>query len=252
MLDRKDLNKFGSPGFNLSQKEKDYLQHWSLRFLSQSGFSGVFKGGTCLQKAFNLPRYSEDLDFTLDDSKEPDFDSLAAFLNSAGFSVRSHAEKNGANSTSVKLRARGPLYNGAAISEATITFDFSKREKTLFKPVPTTITPSYPDLLPYSIRAMDEREITAEKIRAIITRSSARDLFDLYFLLHRNSPPDKKTVDAKLSFYSTSFDFKEFAKRVDALEKIWKKEITALTPNYLEYGAVAKEVKKQAKITETA
>src|SRR3990167_4008923 len=131
MLNRNELNKYGPPGFHLAQKEKDYLQHWILSYLSQSGFGGIFKGGTCLQKAYNLPRYSEDLDFTLNHAKEPDQKSFSTFLAAAGFSGLQWKETARDISHTIKLRFQGPLYNGTPRSENTIVFEFSKREKTL-------------------------------------------------------------------------------------------------------------------------
>ena len=133
MLDRKEIERYGPPGFHLAQKEKDYVQHWILSFLSRAGFGGVFKGGTCLQKAFGLPRYSEDLDFTINDSAEPDLESISAYLSSAGFSGLVWKQEKSPNSTSAKLRYRGPLYADSSISEGTVRLEFSKREKTIQK-----------------------------------------------------------------------------------------------------------------------
>ncbi len=242
MLERNEIDRYGPPGFHLAQKEKDYVQHWALVFLSRSGFEGVFKGGTCLQKAFGLPRYSEDLDFTLNEAKEPDFESMSAFLSSAGFSGLVWKKESTDVSMSAKLRYRGPLYSGASLSEGTILFEFSKRERAILEPRIVTITPPYPDLLSYQIRVTALGEIAAEKIRAIMTRSSARDLFDLYFLLNKKAKIEENVVNAKLEYYGLSFNEKQFEQRVKILEKTWSKEMTALTPNMLGYETVAKHV----------
>lgn len=244
MLDRNDLNKFGPPGFHLAQKEKDYVQHWVLSFLARSGFDGIFKGGTCLQKAFNLPRYSEDLDFNLTE-KETGLDALCAYLSSAGFSGVEPEKKENPVSINIRLHYQGPLYNGTKISEGAITLNLSKREKTLLKAVPITINPPYPDLLPYQILIMDKDEIIAEKIRAIITRSSARDLFDLYFLFRLGGKFNRNLVETKLSFYKIKFDVKSAIKNIKKLKTIWAKEITALTPAQLEYELISEEVIKR-------
>ena len=253
MLSRNELDRYGPPGFHLAQKEKDYVQHWILAFLSQSGFRGVFKGGTCLQKAFNLPRYSEDLDFTLNDAEEPDGEAVSAYLSSAGFSglLWKHESKDA--SASAKLRFRGPLYNGSALSEGTVSLEFSKREETLLDAHPVMITPPYPDLLPYQLRVMDKSEMAAEKIRAIITRNSARDLFDLYFLLHQKAVIRTEIVERKLGYYGLKFNRSGFEVKVKKLKRIWQREIAVLTPNEMDYGLAAEtvlsEVKKQTSTT---
>lgn len=242
MLERKELERFGPPGFNLGQKEKDYVQHWVLSYISRSGFGGSFKGGTCLQKVFGLPRYSEDLDFTLNNAVEPDGDSLSAFLSGGGFSGISWKILEKTVSSTVKVRLRGPLYNGTAPSECTIRMEFSRREKTILKPKTSTINPPYPDLLPYQLKVLDEREIAAEKVRAILSRASARDLFDLYFLLRRGVRLEHGLIEAKLEFYKLIFDKKAIEMQIKKLAKIWKTEMAAFTPNMLDYRMVAKEV----------
>ncbi|MDO8554677.1 MAG: nucleotidyl transferase AbiEii/AbiGii toxin family protein [Candidatus Micrarchaeota archaeon] len=242
MLNRTELDKYGPPGFNLGQKEKDYVQHWVLSYVSQAGFEGVFKGGTCLQKAFNLPRYSEDLDFTLNDAGELDLEALAAFLSAAGFSGIGFKKEENEVSKSVKMRFRGPLYSGKLMSEGTISLDFSKREKTLITPNPTMINSPYPDILPYQVKVMDKKEIVAEKIRAVMTRRSARDLFDLYFLLRQKIELDKIMIQKKLDYYGVKFEYNKFEDKIKELGKIWKKEISTLTVNIIDYEVVATQV----------
>jgi len=247
MLERNELGKYGPPGFHLAQKEKDYVQHWILTFLSRSGFGGVFKGGTCLQKAFGMPRYSEDIDFTLNKAEESDMDALAAFLSAAGFAGVVWKRDETEISVKTRLRYRGPLYNGSEISEGTVLLEFSRREKTALGPNPTTITPPYPDILPYQILVMDREEIAAEKIRAILTRSSARDLFDLYFLMHQKTRLDRKIVAIKLGYYDMKYDQEAFVKSVKKLDRIWKTEMAALTPAGIGYETAAKLVLEESR-----
>ncbi|MBU0591948.1 MAG: nucleotidyl transferase AbiEii/AbiGii toxin family protein [Candidatus Micrarchaeota archaeon] len=242
MLGRTELIKYGPPGFHPAQQEKDYVQHWVLSYLSQSGQGGIFKGGTALQKAYQLPRYSEDLDFTINNSPIPDYDAISAFLSSAGFSGIVWKRDSKEISEVAKIRLNGPLYNGKEISECVVTLEFSKREKTSLPPTIITVTPPYPDLLPYSICVMNPDEIVAEKIRAILTRNSARDLYDLYFLLHKNANINFELVDKKLEYYNISFQKTQFETSVQKLQKIWKTEISSLTTNMLEYSTVAKVV----------
>jgi len=247
MLNRKEIEKYGPVGFHLAQKEKDYVQHWILSFFSRKGLNAVFKGGTCLQKAFGLPRYSEDLDFTAEDETEPDFEAISAFLSSAGFSGLVWKREEGRVSVSAKLRFQGPLYNGKSISEGVVLLEFSRREKVLLKPQPVLIMPPYQDILPYQLKVMAKEEIAAEKVRALLSRKSARDLFDLYFLLHQKTKLDRALVDEKLHYYKLQFEFGQLEKKVGRIEEIWKTEISELTPALLPYETVAKVVLAEAK-----
>ena len=248
MLTRSELEENGPPGFNLGQKEKDYVQHWALSFLARSGFTGVFKGGTSLQKAFALPRYSEDLEFTLNNAEPLDFEALASYLESAGFPGRpSWKTSETTNSSSTKLRVQGPLYNNKPLSECSLSFDFSKREKTALKPRPTAINPPYPDLMPYTILLLAEKEIVAEKIRAILTRESARDLYDLHYLVRRGGIPSLELVNEKTAFYNKEYSFAEFKGKVNELSKVWKTELAAFTSSEPDYELAKKAVLEAAK-----
>jgi predicted nucleotidyltransferase component of viral defense system len=58
-----------------------------------------------------------------------------------------------------------------------MSFDF--RENVIFnEPLKKIIRPVYHDLPNYFILALDTEEILAEKIRAIVTRYKARDVYD--------------------------------------------------------------------------
>jgi len=50
---------------NREHIEKDYFQDLLLYHLYKKSNNFVFKGGTCLYKLYNLPRFSEDLDFSV-------------------------------------------------------------------------------------------------------------------------------------------------------------------------------------------
>jgi len=235
MLTRELLEKGGEPGFTAGQKEKDYVQHWLLSYLGRQGFLGAFKGGTALQKAYLLPRYSEDLDFTLNGAALPEYDAMSRYLASAGFGAIGWKKEQAKGSHSAKLRLQGPLYNGKPISECSISMDFSARERCLLQPDRVEITPAYSDIMPYSLLIMHRKEIAAEKVRALLTRSSARDLYDLSFLLRQGFLPGRELIEKKLSFYDKQFTYKEFEASVNRLAKTWKVEMNALvsqTPSF--------------------
>ena len=63
MISKEDLKQYSKIiGFNLGQTETDYLQHLFLLLMSRHLYGElVFKGGTALQKAYGLNRFSVDL-----------------------------------------------------------------------------------------------------------------------------------------------------------------------------------------------
>ena len=67
MIDREFLLKVAkNKGLkNREHIEKDYFQDVLLYHLYKKSNNFIFKGGSCLYKLYNLPRFSEDLDFSI-------------------------------------------------------------------------------------------------------------------------------------------------------------------------------------------
>ena len=89
---------------------------------------------------------------------------------------------------------------------------------------------------------MSEKEILAEKIRALITRNYARDLFDLWFLLNKKAEIDLKLINKKLSYYIKSFSKGEFVKAINLKKDIWKPELNPFIIGELPKFAEAKKL----------
>lgn len=235
MLLRSDLMKYKEvTGFNLGQVEKDYIQHIFLMYLYQKQTKNmIFKGGTALQKTYGLNRFSEDLDFTL--TKKTDIEKILkkVLIKLEIFGCKSVQKKIKEDTSSInfQIRGRGPLYTGQDKSQTYINLEISKREKILLDPKLNNIIPIYKDLSPYLLVTMNPSEIMSEKIRAILTRDKARDIYDLYFLIKKDFKISKKIVNEKLLYYNQRFDKKKFKKAVSKKEKIWDKELKQLTYN---------------------
>ena len=245
MISRRELGDYAKTlGFNLYQTEKDYLQHAFLASLyGVSGGEFVFKGGTCLQKAYGLDRFSEDLDFNYDSEKD-----LAEFLEKAVVRMSAFAEASVAKSEkkeksqSAKIRVRGPLFDGRDKSVQSITVQASLRERMVLPPRLAGIVPIYADLKPYAALAMAPEEILAEKVRAVMTRNRGRDVYDLLFLLRKRTRIDFGLVGEKLGFYGERFEFEKFENAVKDKEKTWTAELRVLLRNVPDFDETAKEV----------
>ncbi len=236
MLNREELAK--TPiDFNLYQKEKDYLQHIVLsRAFSRTGIGLTFKGGTALQKCFGLNRFSEDLDFTA--SENFSMEKLERGLEEVDrFYPSSFTKSENPVSLIYKLKIEGPLFHGQ-LSMQTIRIDISLREKILLTPINHRVTPIYNDLQPYMVMFMNPREIMSEKIRAIMTRTKARDLYDLYFLIQKGVNLDMSSVSRKLEFYSMNFNVNILKERVGRLKSQWEKEIPGLVKDVPDFDLV--------------
>lgn len=245
MLTRDEL--LGYVGeFNAYQVEKDYLQHITLSRLYQNLSSElVFKGGTALQKAYNLGRFSEDLDFTMS-LPSGDYDTGIAELEKRidtaldglnGFYESSYDKEEVEIAVRYRLKVKGPMYSNPR-SIQTIRLEISKREKILMAPSGVPVSPRYKDIGAYIVLVMDMEEMLSEKMRAILTRRKARDLYDIYFLLSKNVGFNFEMADRKLEYYKIGFGKDEFKARALDLKKIWLQELQPLMKQVPDFGYV--------------
>lgn len=244
MLTKEELKSYQKiVGFNLWQVEKDYLQHLTLLFLYQRiKRELVFKGGTALQKVFGLNRFSIDLDFTSTNNKtEEILKEVAKDITNFGFPSELGKVEVAIGKT-VRIKIKGPLYNGTERTITTLRLEISLRKDLIKKPIAKEIVPVYHDLRPYIVTVMDPEEILAEKIRAIIWRANARDLYDAWFLLRKNVKFDESLVNKKLSYYNLKFEPKLFFKKIESLKERWEMELKPLVNVLPPFENVRKDV----------
>ncbi len=218
-------------GIPVALAETDYLQDMVLmNICNEFGNRLIFKGGTCLYKIYQLNRFSEDLDFTAarnfrDGWLLKRLPYLLGLLD-INSRVRSEGFENGTN---VYLDIRGPLYEGTKESAKTIVINISLRERVQLPIVRYPYLPKYNEIRPFDLYAMSEKEILAEKVRAVYTRDKARDVYDLWYLLTRKSVSlDIPLANRKLSKYRLRFSKGAFLKRIDRMEGSWKRDLSAL------------------------
>ncbi len=246
MLTRRDLIAYKDiTGFNLGQVEKDYLQNIVLlNFYRKIKDEIVFKGGTSLQKTYGLNRFSEDLDFSLktETNIEPILKHIITSLKIFGFLATKKKLKEDKLGNNYQIKIKGPLFNGTEQSYTFIKMEISKREKVIMPVEINTITPIYKDLPPYTLPSMNLEEVMAEKIRAIMTRDSARDVYDLWFLSQKKIKTSTSLINIKLKYYKKIFDKEEFKKSVENKEKIWDQEMKQLIPILISFNKVKNDL----------
>jgi predicted nucleotidyltransferase component of viral defense system len=231
-VNKGELRRYvGSTGHTLGHVEKDYLQHVVLAALSRRMAGNlVFKGGTALQKLGVVARFSEDLDFTM--AAFVDADGLrrtaVQALEAYNYPAMADSEKEDERGSSFRLLIEGPLFNGHRNSLASLRVEVSRREEVLL-PVPgSELTPPYTDVLPYVLRSMDLREVMAEKMRTLATRSKARDLYDVSVLAERGVTVEMDLMERKMEWAGETFDPKRVLERTGNLRAGWDKELLSL------------------------
>lgn len=248
MITKKELQEYAKiKSLNLGNAEKDYLIDIALLSISQHTKNEiVFKGGTCLYKFHKLERFSEDLDFSA--VKEIDVNSLIenVIRDFRKYGINAEARsKKPHNSMLTILRVEGPLYTGKPATLASLSIDINFKSPAELDPEILSYSSMYPEISQVNALCMKPEEIFAEKVRVIMTRKKARDLFDLHFLLQRGVCSSLELVNKKMQYYNEVFDIKKFKARIKMLEAQWKKELEGFTPSLPEFTKAKKEVEKE-------
>jgi predicted nucleotidyltransferase component of viral defense system len=188
MLKKDFLNELATKKqTTLSNVLREYVQNVFLRFLYQNKQSQkiLFKGGTALKIAYGSPRFSEDLDFTLNDIP---FDKVEKVI----LGVLNNLEKEGFKPEIIESKETTGGYLGELIvnvyqEKTKLSIQGSQRKKgAIQKEVKLIVNDFIPDYQAYLLK---EDLLISEKINAALTRSKPRDFFDIYFLLRGGHIP---------------------------------------------------------------
>ena len=94
---------------------------------------------------------------------------------------------------------------------------------------------------------MHPQEILAEKIRALYTRAQPRDLYDINYLLKKNTILDKELVQKKLAYYNKTIHSVNIEDTLRNLKNPWNNEMKMLVAKSPEHQQVAEYVLKKFK-----
>lgn len=178
---------------------REYLQLFFLEELySQNQSKNIFfKGGTALHLIHKSPRFSEDLDFTVELEEKNFLDFIWKLFD--GLSKKeavTFKEKKTIAGKRFLLTA-----DASALPYKTfVNLDFSFREKVL-EPQKSVIDTNFPVIFTSYIYHLSKEEIFAEKIRALLKRAKGRDLYDLWYLTTQGTFLKKELIKEKLKYY---------------------------------------------------
>ncbi|MBI5620536.1 nucleotidyl transferase AbiEii/AbiGii toxin family protein [Candidatus Gottesmanbacteria bacterium] len=183
---------------------REYLQHLFLSVLySQPASSHIyFKGGTAIHLIYHAPRFSEDLDFTVELPRE---EFTKAIDDTFGHLTKYERLAFKERRTTAGKRYMMSAYDLPGYPSTFINLDFSFREDVL-QPEKSVITSDFPIAFTGFIWHLSKEELYAEKIRAIMTRKKGRDLYDLWYLSTLGVRPHAAMVQKKLDYYHMKAD----------------------------------------------
>ena len=200
---------------------KQILQEIILCGLSRSDFYtfAAFNGGTALRVFHNLPRFSEDLDFSVDDGKIDAFDlndyasGIDTELGSLGIPAAFEIDSQGGfvKRAYVKGNCR-EVFSAFGIEES-ICRSVASNEVLKVKIEADTSGVYWGKfetrflLQPYPapVRMYDSASLFAGKVAAVLTRRwktrvKGRDLYDYLFYVSNNYPINMKRLEMQLKF----------------------------------------------------
>ncbi len=244
MIDEDTLASFAHFFSDERQLEKDYLVNLMLKVFSINKISTdtEFKGGTALYMFHGLDRFSEDLDFTYtgkDTEIISRIDSLVApVLKDFELSYRISKNKgnilvkdsnNRISGIRTELFVEGPLFATTNMLHK-IKLDISFRDDAIMKPEPARMTSKYADIGTIILPKMNIVEMLVEKLSAIVERTTARDLYDAYFMIKfKDIRCDQGLVAEKMRRRGERFDRGLLENRIKGFkESLWKEELSSL------------------------
>jgi predicted nucleotidyltransferase component of viral defense system len=160
----------------------------------------AIKGGILMAGELRSPRASADIDATSGHQKRIDAETIAREVRRAGreFGVREDREPDWTpGGVVVHLRFDSLTDGGTAKIEVSV------REDLVFAVRDALFDLSDLGLAPFSLPALAEVELVAEKIRTLVQRAQPRDLFDLCLYLtdsgwHLDPAELRQSLDRKL------------------------------------------------------
>ena len=200
MIDRGEiLDLAGELDLRPDIVEKDYVLGWLLAGISRHpslGSAWLFNGGTCLKKCYiETYRFSEDLDFTVEDESQLEdqflrqaFGDVAAWIydhigieipsSQARFDIYRN-QRDGLNCEG-RIYYRGPLQPGGSLPR--VKLDLTASERIVHPPDYRLLSHPYTDRPQDGSMAVPcyaFEEVFGEKIRALGERARPRDLYDV-------------------------------------------------------------------------
>ncbi len=204
---------------------REYLQACVLRSLHESeAFRSLsFVGGTALRFLFNLPRFSEDLDFSLEDRAgyEPVrwLEKIKRDLSLASFNVT--VKWNNRKTVNTAWIRIGEILKDAGISDMVEQKLSIKLEVDTCPPAGAVLETRLVNRhMIFALRHHELPSLMAGKIHALLTRSypKGRDWYDLAWYRAMRPP-----VAPNLTLLQNSLDQTQGAGAIDA--GIWKEQV---------------------------
>jgi|APTNR8051073442_1049403.scaffolds.fasta_scaffold04634_9 predicted nucleotidyltransferase component of viral defense system len=240
MLTRQQIQRLAQRhAIGLHAQERDYLQHLILSLLYSRPQNLVFKGGTALRLAYRGNRYSEDLDFNAPEMNatgvETEWQAVVTDLAAYGIEAELRNPWRADVGYSVDLSYRGPLFDGRDRTKGKVRLDANLRPEVV-DVQSVLVTSEYDDIRPFVISVISREHLLAEKVRALLVRGKARDLYDLWLLVNQGVNAPEALIQTKLNLYDLAWSKKAWIAGVARVETEWERDLRPLIPQFIDFA----------------
>jgi predicted nucleotidyltransferase component of viral defense system len=246
MLTRAQIQRLAQRhNIGVQAQERDYLQHLLLLLLYNHSQALLFKGGTALRVVYRGGRYSEDLDFNgtieVDEIKKL---WIIVLRDLAGFGIKAEGRYEWLSHTgfSFDVSYQGPLFDGRDGTKGKVRIDISLRSEEV-DIERKLIASEYDDINPFVITVLAREHLMAEKVRALILRGKARDVYDLWLLASQGIRLDPNLVAKKLAFTGTNLSPQMLNDALSKAGQDWERDLQPLLPQFIPWEDAIREVR---------
>jgi predicted nucleotidyltransferase component of viral defense system len=228
-------------------QERDYIQYLLLFLLYSKNQLLVFKGGTALRIVYKGNRYSEDLDFNgpanVASIKEL-WQVVLRDLRDFGVNAELRYEWQSEVGHSFDVSYQGPLYDGRDRTKGKVRIDISTRQEKV-DTQRELVTPEYDDIRPFVATVISLEHLLAEKVRALLMRSKARDVYDIWLLTSQGIRLDRELLRKKLTLYDVVLSKDNLDNALEKAKRDWTRDLQPLLARFVAWQDVITRVAPQ-------
>ncbi|MDA0350450.1 MAG: nucleotidyl transferase AbiEii/AbiGii toxin family protein [Verrucomicrobia bacterium] len=240
-----DLLRDEPDDFRRRSRTREYLQARILLALQDSGAftNWAFVGGTALRFLYSLPRYSEDLDFSLappdgEARFEKHMDSVRVDLLAEAYDVEIRT-RAGSTVAAALVKFRGLLYELGLSPHSNEVFMIKVEMDTRPPAGALTETRLVRRFIMLNLHHYDRPSLLAGKLHAILSRkfTKGRDLYDLAWYLSDPDWPEPNLMQLNNALRQTNWEGSEatpdnwrslIAKKLQTID--WKQALHDVSP----------------------
>lgn len=181
---------------------REYLQVLILKsiYAHPEGKEFYFMGGTALRFFYNLPRFSEDLDFNGKNITLLDFNKVMGQVNKhlglIGFQSEVSAKEKGTLlQGKIKVINILQVYRIPSMRDEKLMVKIELNRPKFKLPTETRVLSAYGEMFPAVL--MERGAMLAEKIAALLERKLGRDIYDTFFMLGNKFSVDENVLSAR-------------------------------------------------------